>query len=382
MNESENSALELRRCPNTTLLIRQAHLDDIPLLAEMEKRCFDSDRISQRQFRYLLTKANAAILVTETQGHIRGNVVLLFSRATSVARLYSIAVLPEARGKGVGRCLVKAAEAEAWEHQRAYLRLEVRKDNLPAVQFYESLGYRHLGEYADYYEDHMDAWRFEKSLAPDLHPELAPVPYYEQSLEFTCGAASLMMAMKTLEPEMKWSRRLELRLWREATTIFMTSGHGGCGPYGLALAAARRGFRVEVYVTDEGTHMVDSVRSKEKKEVMRLVQEDMREELGALGIPLIQGNVSVEGMEEKFNAGGIPLVLISSWQIYKARAPHWVVVTGFDKHFVYVNDPFVDRDEGETDIDSINMPILKDKFERMARYGRVGLQAMVVLYRQ
>ncbi|MEW8044762.1 MAG: ribosomal-protein-alanine acetyltransferase, partial [gamma proteobacterium symbiont of Phacoides pectinatus] len=75
-----------------------------------------------------------------------------------------------------------------------------------------------------------------------------------------------------------------------------------------------------------------------------------------------------------------PLVPISSWQLYHARFPHWVVITGSDDYFLYVNDPFVDRDEGETRIDSIHMPIRKDKFERMARYGRAGPRAMVVLY--
>ena len=311
---------------------------------------------------------------------LAGDLVLLYSRATSVARLYSIAVDGKVRGKGIARSLMQAAEREAWDHQRAYLRLEVRKDNHAAIRLYQSLGYRRLGEHPDYYDDHMDAWRFEKSLAPGLHPDLASVPYYEQSLEFTCGPAALMMAFKTLDPAIEMNRRLELQLWREATTIFMTSGHGGCGPYGLALAAAQRGFRVDLYVTDEGVHMIDSVRSEQKKEVMRLVQEEMQEELEALGVPLRSTAVSAAEIEECVASGGIPLVLISSWQIYNAKAPHWVVVTGLDDHFIYVNDPFVDRDEGETPVDSIHMPIQKEKFESMARYGRVGLQAMVVLY--
>ena len=362
------------------LSIRKAQPEDLGTLVTLEEQCFDADRISSRQFRYLLKKGNSAILIAEEKGVALGDVVLLFSRATSVARLYSIAVSLDARGKGVGGGLMKAAETEAWSHRRAYLRLEVRKDNRAAIRLYESLGYRRLGEFVDYYEDHMDAWRMEKSLAPDLHPDLTPVPYYEQSLEFTCGAASLMMAMKSLKPEIIFSRRLELRLWRESTTIFMTSGHGGCGPYGLALAAVNRGYGVDVYVTGEGTHLGDSVRSEHKKEVMRLVQEDMYEQLQSLGVSIIPSGVSVKEMEDCLRRDGIPLVLISSWQIYKARVPHWVVVTGVDDSFIYVNDPFVDRDEGETLIDSIHMPILKEKFETMARYGRVGLQAMVVLY--
>ncbi len=116
--------------------------------------------------------------------------------------------------------------------------------------------------------------------------------WYEQSLDFTCSPASLMMAMATLDDAIRPERKLELRLWREATTVFMTSGHGGCGPYGLALAAARRGFGAQVYVSDEGVHLGDSVRSEEKKEVMRLVQEDMREELLTLGVEITLGTLT------------------------------------------------------------------------------------------
>ncbi|QFY90883.1 peptidase C39 family protein [Magnetovirga frankeli] len=362
--------------------IRNARVTDIDPLATLERACFDGDRISRRQFRYLIAKANASVLVLEREAELVANAVLLFSRATSVGRLYSMAVTPAARGKGLGKRLLKAAETEAWAHHRAYLRLEVRKDNAAALALYHSLGYRRIGEYPGYYDDHMDALRLEKSLAADLHPELAQVPFYEQSLEFTCGAASLMMAMKSLRPEsIEMSRQLELRLWREATTIFMHSGHGGCGPYGLALAAVQRGFGVDIFVSGEGTHLIDSVRSTHKKEVIRLVQEDMYQQLQSLRVPITCTGVSMAEIEACMARGGIPLVLISSWQIYHERQAHWVVVTGFDDNFIYVNDPFVDRDEGETPTDSIHMPILREKFESMARYGRVGLQAMVVLYR-
>lgn len=358
---------------------RNATLEDLDALVVLEQRCFGEDRISRRQFRHLLTRANAAVLVEDRAGRIIGDVVVLFSRATSIARLYSLAVEPERRGQGVATGLIHAAEQVAWSKHRAYMRLEVRKDNPAAVALYERHGYRRFGKWVDYYDDHADAWRYEKSLSPELHPSLRKVAWYEQSLDFTCGPAALMMAMATLDPAVVPDRKLELRLWREATTVFMTSGHGGCGPYGLALAAARRDFRVQVYVSDKGVHLVDSVRSGDKKEVMRLVQEDMREQLRALGVPVHHRAMSIDRMEAVFTRGAIPLVLISSWQIYGERFPHWVVVTGFDASFVYVNDPYVDYAAGETSLDSIYMPIARERFAAMTRYGRVKLQAVVML---
>ena len=360
--------------------IRTAVAADLDALMALENASFVEDRISRRQFRHLLTRANAAVLVYEgVDGRLLGDVVLLFSRGTATARLYSIAVDPAARGGGIGRQLVEAAEAEAWRHERAWMRLEVRKDNLASIGLFEAMGYRRFGEYADYYADHMDAWRYEKAIDERLKPQLARVPYYRQTLDFTCGPAALIMAMKAQDPSLEPDRTLELRLWREATTIFMTSGHGGCGPFGLALAAHRRGFHVEVIVSDPGVQMVDSVRNAEKKEVMALVQADMEAEIAARGIPVHYRGISLAELEERFLAGAVPVVLISSWQIYEEKSPHWVVINGFDEHFVYVHDPFVDEEEGEVAADSINMPIGREQFDRMTRYGRRGLQAAVLV---
>jgi len=124
---------------------------------------------------------------------------------------------------------------------------------------------------------------------------------------------------------------------------------------------------------------VDSVRSEEKKEVMRLVQEDFLDEVRSLPIPVIYGQLRVDELREKFAAGGIPVVLISSYRIYKEKFPHWVVVTGFDEHFVYVHDPYVDHEQGKSEMDCINLPIPQQDFARMARYGKSGLRAVLII---
>lgn len=287
-----------------------------------------------------------------------------------------------ARGRKTGTALIGAAESVALAHDCVSLRLEVRRDNTTSISLYEKLGYRRFAVQPDYYEDHMEALRYEKRLLPQIKPKLVRVPYYKQTLDFTCGPSALMMAMKSLRPAVKLTRKLELRLWRESTTIYMASGHGGCGPYGLALAAYRMNFDVEIYVNGKSVMFVDSVRSEEKKEVMRLVQEDFIAELKKMPVKIHFGVLSVQAIQRKFEVGGIPIVLISSYPMYGEKSPHWVVVTGFDEKYIYVHDPYVDHEAGKLSLDSINMPILKKDFERMARYGKAAQKAVLIISRR
>jgi len=361
-------------------VIRPGQLTDIDQLVNIENRCFDGDRVSRRSFRHFLTKGHAAILVYEEARQIFGYVLVLFHRGTSLARLYSIAVDKEHRQGGIATKLVHAGEAAAVEHNCVTMRLEIRDDNIPSIKLFEGLGYRQFGRYLKYYEDLADAVRLERRLIQNLPAQLSTVPYYQQTLEFTCGPASLMMAMKALDDHIELTRQLELRLWRESTTIYMTSGHGGCGPYGMALAAHHRGFKVEVYVKDEETLFIDSVRSEDKKEVIRLVEDDFLQEMERLGVKVHYQRITNEEIIRVLDAGAIPVVLISSYRIYNEKFPHWVAVTGHDEHFLYFHDPYIDEEKGKSVTDCVNMPIAQDEFERMARYGKSGQRAALIIY--
>lgn len=359
---------------------RPAALADVDTLVQIENNAFETDRLSARSFRYLLSKANALTLVAVGGDDVPlGYVMVLFNRGTSLARLYSIAVDPAVRGRGIGELLLQAAEAGAREHDTACMRLEVRADDPLAQSFYRSHGYRQFAVHHHYYEDRADALRMEKSLAPRLDPNLARVPYYAQSLDFTCGPAAALMAMHALDPQITVDQVGELRLWRESTTVFMTSGVGGCSPEGLALAVHRRGFLVEIFLSDSGILFVDSVRSPKKRAVIRLVQEDFRRQLAEAGIRTVFRPLSVETMRETVAAGGIPLVLISSYRFDREKQPHWVVVTGFDEKYVYLHDPNVDSDLDKTATDCMQIPVLQRDFAKMARYGRSQLKAALII---
>lgn len=360
-------------------MIRSATLDDLDALVAIEIACFETDRLSRRSFRHLLTKGRAAMLVSDQAGVLTGYGLVLFHRGTSLARIYSLAVLPEHRKGGVARALVRACEQRAVAADCVYMRLEIRTDNLASQRLFRTLGYRQFGSYHNYYEDDVDALRFERLLVPHLEQPLAPVPYYSQTLDFTCGPASLMMAMKHLNPTLALSRSLEIRIWRESTTVFMTAGHGGCGPFGLALSAFHRGFDVELFINDETGMFVDSVRSAEKKEVVRLVQEDMLNEIRQLPIQLNSRRITPAELKDRLDQGAVAIILISSYRIYKEKFPHWVVVTGYDERFFYVHDPFIDSDKGKTLTDCVNMPILQQDFEHMSRYGKSSQRAALIL---
>lgn len=361
-----------------TAMIRAAVPADIPALLEVENISFRGDRISRRSFRHLLTQGNALTLLDEQGGSLRGYVTLLFRKNVSLARVYSIATHPHYLGQGVAAGLVMAAEQAALERNCATMRLEVRKDNDASLRLFQSRGYRGFGEHLAYYEDGMDAFRLEKSLTHHLRPELARAPYYRQTLGFTCGPACLMMAMNAFDPGLRLDRTLELQLWREATTIFMTSGHGGCSPHGLALAAKKRGFPCETFVNGSGVLFRESVRNHEKRKVIQLVHEDFVHQAAQSGIPIHRKLAGTADLVRCFSAGGIPLVLISTYSLTRERAPHWVIMTGCDDRFFYIHDP--DNAENRPGDERINIAILKKDFERMARYGRRAAKAVVIIY--
>ena len=84
---------------------------------------------------------------------------------------------------------------------------------------------------------------------------------------------------------------------------------------------------------------VDSVRSPQKREVIRLVQKDFREQLLASGVRVAFRPLSLEAMRGRCDEGCVPIVLISSYRFDREKQPHWVVVIGFDENYIYLHDP-------------------------------------------
>ena len=359
--------------------MRAVRGSDLDALEALEKKTFETDRLSRRSFRRWINGEHRAFLVATINAKLVGYILIILHRGTSLARLYSIAVDSDIRGRGLGRRLLVAGEKAARDAGRIDMRLEVRKDNTGAIQLYESMGYHRFGEYEDYYEDHEDAFRYQKRILQfDPSHWQRPVPWYRQTTEFTCGPASLMMSMLALDNTQQIDRSEEMQIWREATTIFMTSGHGGCHPLGLALAAERRGYHAEVWISRKGPLFVDGVRSEKKKHILELVHTDFVRQAKTQHIPVHYREITQQQLTRELKKGGIPIVLISTWQLDGRRVPHWVVLSAFDDNFFYLHDP--DPEEGlQTDLDCQYLPITRSDFDRMARFGRDRLRTAVII---
>ncbi|MEO8668420.1 MAG: N-acetyltransferase [Bauldia sp.] len=146
------------------LVLRDATPADIDALSLLETHAFDGDRLSRRSFRRLAGAPGAALRVARNKGRLAGYTLILFRTGSRLARLYSIAVDPEARGVGLGARLLMDAEMTATKRGSQGLRLEVRADNAPAIALYRRRGYEPDGARDNYYGDGATALRFLKRL--------------------------------------------------------------------------------------------------------------------------------------------------------------------------------------------------------------------------
>jgi ribosomal protein S18 acetylase RimI-like enzyme len=154
-----------RKQPLQDISVRPACAGDLAALLDIESAVFTTDRLDRRNFRHALRSPTMICLVACRADAVLGYVLVERRRTSPTARLTSIAVAPEAAGRGVGRRLLGAAEASATAAGSRTMRLEVHKGNAVARTLYEQDGYRPGATMEDYYENGAAAVRYEKTLA-------------------------------------------------------------------------------------------------------------------------------------------------------------------------------------------------------------------------
>jgi ribosomal-protein-alanine N-acetyltransferase len=117
------------------------------LLAELHARAFDRPWTASEIAKLL---ENTAVFALIARADAHQGFVMAWAAAGD-AELLTVAVVPEARRKGVGASLVTAAGVTALVRGAASMHLEVAEDNESARALYRKLGYEEAGRRHAYY---------------------------------------------------------------------------------------------------------------------------------------------------------------------------------------------------------------------------------------
>lgn len=145
--------------------LRRGRLADLDALIALERDFFTADHIiSQRSFRRFIASPRSALIVADVEGKVAGCALVNYREGSRRARLYTISVGRAFQRRGIARQLMAAAERSARRRRCRFMRLEVRADDTGAIALYESSGYLRFGLRRRYYDNRIDALRFEKPL--------------------------------------------------------------------------------------------------------------------------------------------------------------------------------------------------------------------------
>ena len=124
-----------------------AHLDEV---AAIENDCF-SHPWSRRSLESELQNETSRFLVAVEDGKVIGYIGM--SAVIDEGYLFNAAVDSHYRKKGVGSALVRELVTWCQKHDFAFLTLEVRESNAPAIALYSRFGFVRVGERKNYYSD-------------------------------------------------------------------------------------------------------------------------------------------------------------------------------------------------------------------------------------
>lgn len=124
--------------------------EHIPQIAALEKACF-SHPWTQSMLQEELWNDAAVIIAAETEdGTILGYAGL--QTVLDEGYINNVAVSPAFRRQGVAGALIQAF-IRFGQAKLAFLTLEVRASNAPAIALYEKYGFQKVGRRKNYYDD-------------------------------------------------------------------------------------------------------------------------------------------------------------------------------------------------------------------------------------
>ncbi|HZH71495.1 MAG TPA: GNAT family N-acetyltransferase [Mariniphaga sp.] len=139
--------------------IRTTTPNDLNFLETLEKRCFPKyQQSTRRAIRYSMSSPFQKVFIAEiNSGKEKQPVgsVTIYLYAKTI-RIYSIAVLPETQGMGIGKQLLEHILRLAHSKKIGRISLEVRQSDPKTINFYKQAGFTITEELPEYYtkEEH------------------------------------------------------------------------------------------------------------------------------------------------------------------------------------------------------------------------------------
>ena len=145
--------------PGSPALIEPATWRDLNALRHLEQVCFPKDAWPLWDLIGVLTLPNVLRLKAVLKDQMIGFIAADIRPREHTAWIATIGVLPNQRGKGLGRVLLQTCEERLAD---LTIRLNVRTSNENAIQLYLTSGYQKVGVWPGYYSDGEDALVMEK----------------------------------------------------------------------------------------------------------------------------------------------------------------------------------------------------------------------------
>lgn len=124
----------------------EKHIEALELL---EKQCF-SMPWTREQLITQLPDERHIFLVTEYGGNAVAYVGMMY--VLDEGYISNVAVSPQHRKKGLAGALIKRIVEISHEKELAFITLEVRRSNIPAISLYEKHGFVKVGIRKNYYD--------------------------------------------------------------------------------------------------------------------------------------------------------------------------------------------------------------------------------------
>ncbi|MBX8631967.1 MAG: peptidase C39 family protein [Thermoplasmata archaeon] len=168
------------------------------------------------------------------------------------------------------------------------------------------------------------------------------VPFYRQTMDFTCGAACILMVLSYHDRQFRMDRDNEMDIWREGTSVIPL----GIGRYGLSFPFLKRGYTVSIKSNVTGIEFLERIRKRLDERQMAIFRELYEERRSrAFKMGLMEETVSelsLQEVKDSLFGGNVPLMLTDAAALGDETAPHWIAITGVENDTIHLNNPLAE----------------------------------------